>query len=104
MADSVEAGSQKVGEVVHDAGKKAAQHLPESVTNLTEPVPQGEKGEFRKFAEEGWQQATFAAKGFASAATTVAGAVSQNAHRAVEHNYGKEADNVAQGESRRFTS
>jgi hypothetical protein len=48
-------------------------------------------------AEEGWTQATVAAKGLATAATTVAGAVSQSAHRAVEHNYGKEADGVAQG-------
>lgn len=98
MADSVESGSQKVGETVHNAGARVAEHLPESVTKLAEPVPEGEKGDFRKLAEQGWQQATFAAKGVATAATTVAGAVSQNAHRAVEHNYGKEADSVAHGE------
>lgn len=99
IATSLESGATKVGQVVHDAGAKAADHLPESVTKLTDPVPEGEKGEFRKLAEDGWQQATFAAKGLAAAATTVAGAVSQNAHRAVEHNYGKEADGVAQGQS-----
>lgn len=99
IADSASSGAQKLGGYVHDAGKSAAGYMPESVQKLGEPVPEQDKGEFRKLAEDGWTQATFAAKGIASAATTVAGAVSQNAHRAVEHNYGKEADAVAQGMS-----
>lgn len=99
IAESAESGSQKVGEYVHDAGKKVANQLPDSVV---QPTPEEQKGDIRKLAETGWQQATFAAKGFAAAASTVAGAVSQNAHRAVEHNYGKEADSVAQGRSCSF--
>lgn len=97
IAESASSGAQRVGQFVHDAGQRAGEHLPESVRKLADPVPEQEKGEFRKLAEEGWTQATFAAKGIATAATTVAGAVSQNAHRAVEHNYGKEAESVAQG-------
>jgi hypothetical protein len=62
---------------VHDTARDAATHLPESIRKLADPVPQ---------------------QGLATAATTVAGAVSQSAHRAVEHNYGKEADGVAQGQ------
>ena len=102
VADSTESGAAKLGQFVHDAGAKAANQLPESVTSLTDPVPESEKGDLRKMAEEGWQQATLAAKGIASAATTVAGAVSQSTHRTVEHNYGKEADGVAQGQSTIF--
>ena len=98
IAESASSGSTKVGQYVHDTAKDAATHLPESIRKLADPVPQQDKGEFRKLAEDGWTQATVAAKGFASAATTVAGAVSQSAHRAIEHNYGKEADGVAQGE------
>lgn len=97
IAESASSGAQRVGQYVHDAGKSAAEHLPESVQKLGDPVAEQDKGEFRKLAEEGWTQATFAAKGIATAATTVAGAVSQNAHRAVEHNFGKEAEGVAQG-------
>jgi hypothetical protein len=77
--------------------QQSAHYLPESIQRLADPVPEQDKGELRKLAETGWTQATFAAKGLVGAATTIAGAVSQNAHRAVEHNFGKEADGVAQG-------
>jgi hypothetical protein len=99
ISNSAASGSAKVGQYVHDTAAKAAVHLPESVRKLTDPVPEQDKGDLRKLAEQSWTQATFAAKGLANAATTIAGAVSQSTHRAVEHNFGKEADGVAQGQS-----
>jgi hypothetical protein len=99
IAESADSGAKKVGQFVHDTAQKSAHYLPESVQRLGDPVPEQDKGELRKLAETGWTQATFAAKGLVGAATTIAGAVSQNAHRAVEHNFGKEADGVAQGRS-----
>jgi hypothetical protein len=99
IAESADSGAKKVGQFVHDTASKSAHYLPESVQRLGDPVPEQDKGELRKLAETGWTQATFAAKGLVGAATTIAGAVSQNAHRAVEHNFGKEADGVAQGRS-----
>lgn len=97
IAESAESGAKKVGQYVHDKAQQNAHYLPESVQRLGDPVAEQDKGELRKLAETGWTQATFAAKGLVGAATTIAGAVSQNAHRAVEHNFGKEADGVAQG-------
>jgi hypothetical protein len=99
IAESADSGAKKVGQFVHDTAQNSAHYLPESVQRLGDPVPEQDKGELRKLAETGWTQATFAAKGLVGAATTIAGAVSQNAHRAVEHNFGKEADGVAQGRS-----
>jgi len=98
IAESAESGAKKVGQFVHDKAQQNAHYLPESVQRLGDPVAEQDKGELRKLAETGWTQATFAAKGLVGAATTIAGAVSQNAHRAVEHNFGKEADGVAQGQ------
>ena len=49
-------------------------------------------------AETNWQQVTIAAQAVAKAGFTVGGALSESAHRAVEHSFGKEADKVAQGE------
>ena len=98
ISESADTGAKKVGQFVHDKAHDYAHLLPESVQKLGDPVAEQDKGEFRKLAENGWTQATFAAKGLVGAATTIAGAVSQNAHRAVEHNFGKEADGVAQGE------
>ena len=73
--------------------------MPDSIAKPAEPVKEEDKGDFRKMAEQGWQQATIAAKGIASAAVTVGTALSENAHKAVEHNFGKEAEGVAQSES-----
>ena len=56
-----------------------------------------DKSDLRKIAEDGWTQVTIAAKGIASAAVTVGTAASESAHRAVENNFGKEHDKVAQG-------
>ena len=97
IAESADSGAKKVGQFVHDKAQQNAHYLPESIQRLGDPVAEQDKGELRKLAETGWTQATFAAKGLVGAATTIAGAVSQNAHRAVEHNFGKEADGVAQG-------
>ena len=99
ISESADTGAKKVGQFVHDKAHDYAHYLPESVQKLGDPVAEQDKGDFRKLAETSWTQATFAAKGLASAATTIAGAVSQNAHRAVEHNFGKEADDVAKGGS-----
>ncbi len=50
-------------------------------------------------AEDALHQAKLAAEGVAKAGVAVGGAFSESAHRAVEHNFGKEADKVAQGMS-----
>jgi hypothetical protein len=47
---------------------------------------------------------TIAANGAADAAVRVGSAVSENAHRAIENKYGKQVDQVAQGERSRFNS
>ncbi|KAK8845398.1 hypothetical protein IAR55_006111 [Kwoniella newhampshirensis] len=96
LADTAESGAQKVGSMIHEGGKKLGGYLPDSIAKSAEPVPEGDKSDFRKMAEGGWEQVTIAAKGIASAATTVGGAVSVSAHKAVEHNFGKEAEGVAQ--------
>ncbi|WVR03349.1 hypothetical protein IAU60_000340 [Kwoniella sp. DSM 27419] len=96
LASSAESSAAKVGAYVHDTGKSIGRSLPDSIAKAAEPVKEEDKSEFRKMAEEGWQQVTIAAKGFAGAATTVGGAISGSAHRAVEHNFGKEAEGVAQ--------
>jgi len=98
LAENATAVATKVGGVIHEGGKRLGAQLPESMRPSGQPIPEAEKGELRKFAEDGWTQLTFAAKGIASAAGTVAGSVSQSAHRAVEHNFGKPAEAVAQGE------
>jgi hypothetical protein len=97
LAEKAEQGAVKVGEYIHDAGVKIGQQLPDSIAKPA-TGDTGEKGEFRKLAEDGWTQISIAAKGIASAAGTVAGSVSENAHKAVEHNFGKQAEKVAQGE------
>jgi hypothetical protein len=74
--------------------------LPDSIAKPASPVPESEKSDFRKIAEGGWEQVTIAAKGVGQAAVTVGTAVSGSAHKAVEHNFGKEAEGVAQGECR----
>ena len=84
---------------MHDAGVKMGEKLPDELARPSPAVQQGEKGEARKLAEEGWHQATIAAKGLADAAATIGGSISGNAHKAIEHNYGTEADRVAQGMS-----
>ncbi|WWD22344.1 hypothetical protein CI109_106835 [Kwoniella shandongensis] len=96
LATSTESGATKIGNVIHEGGKKLGSYLPDSIAKSAEPVPEADKSDFRKLAEGGWEQVTIAAKGIASAATTVGGAVSVSAHKAVEHNFGKEAENVAQ--------
>jgi hypothetical protein len=98
-AETASGAALKVGAVIHEGGKKLGAQLPESLRPSGQPTPQAEKGELRKLAEGGWSQLAFAAKGIATAAGTVAGSVSQNAHKAVEHNFGKPAEAVAQGES-----
>lgn len=98
LAENATVGAAQVGEAIHEGGKKLGAQLPDSIAKPAEPVPQEQKGDLRKMAESNWQQITVAAQGIAQAATAVAGAVSDNAHRAIEHNFGKEADKVAQGE------
>ena len=98
LSEHAAVGAQQLGEAVHNAGIKIGQSLPDYIAKAAEPVPEAQKGDLRKMAESNWQQITLAAKGVAQAATTVAGAVSENAHKAIEHNFGKEADKVALGE------
>jgi hypothetical protein len=86
-----------IGDKVHEGGKKLGESLPDELAKPSPAVQEGEKGEVRKIAEEGWHQATIAAKGLADAAATIGGSISSNAHKAIEHNYGTEADRVAQG-------
>jgi len=97
LAENASALANKVGEVIHEGGKKIGAQLPESIRPSGQPTPEADKGDLRKMAEGGWTQLTFAAKGIVTAAGTVAGSVSQSAHRAVEHNFGKPAEAVAQG-------
>lgn len=97
LAEHASVGAQQIGAGIHDVGVKIGQSLPDSIARVAEPVPEGQKTDLRKMAESNWQQITMAAKGVAQAATTVAGAVSENAHKAIEHNFGKESDKVAQG-------
>ncbi|WWD05932.1 hypothetical protein V865_004017 [Kwoniella europaea PYCC6329] len=96
LADSVEEGAKNVGSYVHETAKSVGEKLPDSIAKSSESVKEEDKGQFRKLAEEGWEQVTIAAKGIAGAAITVGSAASQSAHRAVEHNFGKEAEGVAQ--------
>jgi len=84
---------------MQDVGKTIGSKLPETVTKPIQPIPEGEKSDFRKIAEGGWTQVAAAAKGVVGAAVVVGGAVSGASHRAVEHNFGKEAEGVAQGKS-----
>ena len=72
--------------------------LPDSIAKKAEPVPEHEKSDMRKNAESTWGQAQIAGKGIYDAAATLAMNVSENAHRTVDHNFGKEADAVAKGE------
>ncbi|ORX33593.1 hypothetical protein BD324DRAFT_643887 [Kockovaella imperatae] len=94
-AEKAEVGALKVGNSIHEGGKKLGSHLPDSIAQAAKPVPDNEKTEFRHQAESAWEQAQIAAQGIASAAAGLATSVSENAHRAVDHNYGKEADSVA---------
>ncbi|WWC85718.1 uncharacterized protein L201_000584 [Kwoniella dendrophila CBS 6074] len=96
IAESTESGANSVGSYIHDTAKSIGEKLPDSIAKKSEPIKEEDKSDFRKLAEDGWEQVTIAAKGIAGAATTVGTAVSQSAHRAVEHNFGKEAESVAQ--------
>ncbi|WRT63619.1 uncharacterized protein IL334_000542 [Kwoniella shivajii] len=96
LSESAESGANTVGSYVHDTAKSIGASLPDSIAKKSEPVKEEDKTEFRKLAEDGWEQITIAAKGIAGAATTVGTALSQSSHRAVEHNFGKEAEGVAQ--------
>lgn len=87
-----------LGSRAHEAGKEVSAELPQGIQNLAQPTPEHEKSDIRKMADEGWEQVTIAAKGIAGAAGTIGSSLSVNAHRAVEHNFGKETDRVAQGE------
>lgn len=96
LSTKAEAASTVIGNTVHAGGSAAASYLPDSVRPGDQPVEEEEKSDFRKMAEEGWEQVGFAAKGVVEAASTVGGAISGNSHKAVEHNFGKEAEGVAQ--------
>lgn len=100
LSETAEAAAKQWGNALHEQGKKLGAQLPDSIVKPASAAPtsDADKGELRKVAEEGWNQLTIAAKGLASAAGTVAGSVSGSAHKAVEHNFGKQADKVAQGE------
>jgi len=94
--DNAHATAANAGLRVNEAGKDLAAQLPEGVQKLGEPTPEYQKGEFRKMADEGWEQATIAAKGIAGAVGMVGKSLSESTHRAIEHNLGKETDRVAQ--------
>lgn len=96
FATKAEAASTVIGNTVHAGGSAAAAYLPDSV-RPGQPVKEEEKSNFRKMAEEGWEQVGFAAKGVVEAASSVGGAISGDSHKAIEHNFGKEAESVAQG-------
>ncbi|KAL0243970.1 hypothetical protein I308_105233 [Cryptococcus tetragattii IND107] len=95
FATKAEAASTVIGNTVHAGGSAAASYLPDSV-RPGQPVKEEEKSNFRKMAEEGWEQVGFAAKGVVEAASSVGGAISGDSHKAIEHNFGKEAEGVAQ--------
>lgn len=103
LANSAESGATTVGAYIHQAGKAIGTQLPDSIAKAADEPNEGEKSESRKMAEDGWQQVTVAAQGVVKAGMTVGGALSESAHKAVEHNFGKEADKVAQGESKNST-
>ncbi|KAK1926229.1 senescence-associated protein-domain-containing protein [Papiliotrema laurentii] len=96
IAEQAEQAAQRFGEAIHEGGQKVGAQLPDSIARPATQPAEGDKSDFRKLAEEGWTQVSIAAKGIASATVTVAGSVSENAHRAVEHNFGRQADKVAQ--------
>lgn len=96
LAAKAEDTAVAIGHKVHEAGRELGQKLPEELRPSGKPTPEAEKGELRKLAEETWGQATVAAQGIAAAAVTVGKSLSDNTHRAVEHNFGKESDRVAQ--------
>lgn len=96
IASSAESISLKIGSAINEGGKKVGSLLPDYIAKPSQPVEESEKGDIRKVAEQGWFQIAAVAKGVASAATTVGGALSKNAHRAVEHNFGEKAESVAQ--------
>lgn len=97
LSTKAEAASTVIGNTVHAGGSAAASYLPDSIRPGGRPAKEEEKSDFRKMAEDGWEQVGFAAKGVVEAASTVGGAISKNSHEAVEHNFGKEAEDVAQG-------
>ncbi|EIW67803.1 hypothetical protein TREMEDRAFT_69409 [Tremella mesenterica DSM 1558] len=95
VAEYASAGAEAVGSFIHEGGKKLGALLPDQLAKPAPPVSEQEKSGARKIAEEEWEQITVAAEGIAGATTTVGEAMSQNAHKAVEHNFGEEADKVA---------
>lgn len=100
LAANAEQTAVTIGNKVHEAGRELGQKLPEELRpapkSATTTTSQAEKGELQKLAEEGWEQSKIAAQGIAAAAITVGKSLSDNTHRAVEHNFGKESDRVAQ--------
>jgi hypothetical protein len=98
LSDRADQAAAQIGANVHEGGQALSSHLPDSLAKPAEPVAEWEKGDIRKTAESGWEQVTIAAKGAADAAVRVGSAVSENAHRAIENKYGKQVDQVAQGE------
>ncbi|KAL7418909.1 hypothetical protein Q5752_006593 [Cryptotrichosporon argae] len=96
VASYATAGAAAIGNTIHDAGKAVGSALPDAIARPAEPVPEADKTAARKAAEGQWAQAAIAARGIAGAAVEVASAVSGSAHRAIEHNFGKEAEGVAQ--------
>ena len=98
LADATDSGANAVGDFIHQAGKTIGSQLPDSIAKASETPKEEDKSDIRKMAETNWQQVTIAAQAVAKAGFTVGGALSESAHRAVEHSFGKEADKVAQGE------
>ena len=98
-ANMADAAAIRIGEKIVEAGQTVGEQLPDTIAKPAQPVREEDKSDLRKMAESGWEQVSIAAKGVASAGVTVGGALSESAHRAVEHNFGKEAESVAQGKS-----
>ncbi|GFZ50676.1 hypothetical protein JCM24511_08434 [Saitozyma sp. JCM 24511] len=104
LSDRADQAAVQIGSKVHEGGQALGSQLPDSLAKPAEPVAEWEKGDIRKTAESGWEQVTIAAKGAADAAARVGSAVSENAHRAIENKYGKQVDQVAQGEQSQIGS
>ncbi|WVN87347.1 uncharacterized protein L203_102525 [Cryptococcus depauperatus CBS 7841] len=94
MASGADAVATNIGDFAHSAGSAVASQLPENV-KPAQPSEQ-QKSDLRKAAEDGWEQATLAARGVATAATALSGAISSSAHRAIGHNFGPKAEEVSQ--------
>ena len=98
LANAADSGAATVGEFLHEGAKQIGSAVPDSIVKPSEPVAEEDKSDLRKMAEDAYNQASIAAQGVVKATVTVGGALSESAHRTVEHNFGKEADGVARGE------